>query len=168
MPDDLVLRLQLDPHSAVLALTHDPKLDDMALLEALKSDAFYVGALGSRANTARRKQRLAIFDLAPHEIARLHGPVGIDLGGRTRRSRCPALPTIFRIGSEHFAIVRARRAGAGHLRPSPSRNVWPTMLASPGMPTASATAWTPVMSRACLVGAPRYVRGAVRRTPASG
>jgi len=83
MPDDLVVRLQLDPHSAVVALTHDPKLDDMALMEALKSDAFYVGALGSRANTARRKERLAMFDLAPHEIARLHGPVGLDLGGRT-------------------------------------------------------------------------------------
>jgi xanthine dehydrogenase accessory factor len=83
MPDDLVLRLELDPHSAVVALTHDPKLDDMALLEALKSNAFYIGALGSRANTARRKERLAMFDLAPHEIARLHGPVGLDLGGRT-------------------------------------------------------------------------------------
>jgi xanthine dehydrogenase accessory factor len=83
MPDDLVARLQLDPHSAVVALTHDPKLDDMALLEALKSSAFYVGALGSRSNTAKRKERLAMFDLAPHEIARLHGPVGLDLGGRT-------------------------------------------------------------------------------------
>ena len=83
MPDDLVLRLELDPHSAVVALTHDPKLDDLALLEALKSRAFYVGALGSRANTARRKQRLALFDLAPAEIERLHGPVGLDLGART-------------------------------------------------------------------------------------
>jgi len=83
MPDDLVVRLRLDPHSAVVALTHDPKLDDMALMEALKSEAFYIGALGSRANTARRKERLAMFDLAPHEIARLHGPVGLDLGGRT-------------------------------------------------------------------------------------
>jgi len=83
MPDDLVLRLQLDPHSAVVALTHDPKLDDMALLEALKSRAFYIGALGSRANTARRKERLAMFDLSPREIDRLHGPVGLDLGART-------------------------------------------------------------------------------------
>ena len=83
MPDDLVLRLQLDPHSAVVALTHDPKLDDMALLEALKSRAFYIGALGSRANTARRKERLALFDLGPREIDRLHGPVGLDLGART-------------------------------------------------------------------------------------
>ena len=64
MPDDLVLELQLDPHSAVVAVTHDPKLDDMVLLEALKSPAFYVGALGSRSNTAARKERLALFDLS--------------------------------------------------------------------------------------------------------
>jgi len=83
MPDDLVLELQLDPHSAVVALTHDPKLDDMVLLEALKSPAFYVGALGSRGNTAKRKERLALFDLSPAEIGRLHGPVGLDLGSKT-------------------------------------------------------------------------------------
>lgn len=83
MPDDLVLELQLDPHSAVVAVTHDPKLDDMALLEALKSPAFYVGALGSRGNTAKRKERLAQFDLSAGEIARLHGPIGLDLGSRT-------------------------------------------------------------------------------------
>ena len=83
MPDDLVQELQLDPHCAVVAVTHDPKLDDMALLEALKSPAFYVGALGSRSNTARRRERLALFDLSAQEIDRLHGPIGLDLGGRT-------------------------------------------------------------------------------------
>jgi xanthine dehydrogenase accessory factor len=83
MPDDVATEMQLDPHSAVVAVTHDPKLDDMVLLEALKSPAFYVGALGSRSNTARRKERLAMFDLTPEEIARLHGPVGLDLGGKT-------------------------------------------------------------------------------------
>ena len=83
MPDDLVAELQLDPHCAVVAVTHDPKLDDMALLEALKSPAFYVGALGSRSNTATRKERLALFDLSADEIARLHGPIGLDLGSRT-------------------------------------------------------------------------------------
>ena len=83
MPDDLVLRLQLDPHSAVVAVTHDPKLDDLALLEALKSPAFYIGALGSRVNTTARKQRLALFDLSVAEIERLHGPVGLDLGSKT-------------------------------------------------------------------------------------
>jgi len=83
MPDDLVLELQLDPHCAVVAVTHDPKLDDMVLLEALKSPAFYVGALGSRGNTAKRKQRLLDFDLSAAEIDRLHGPIGLDLGSKT-------------------------------------------------------------------------------------
>src|SRR3954447_15825968 len=83
MPDDLAVELQLDPHTAVVAVTHDPKLDDLVLLEALKSPAFYVGALGSRGNTATRKERLALFDLSAAEIARLHGPIGLDIGSRT-------------------------------------------------------------------------------------
>jgi xanthine dehydrogenase accessory factor len=83
MPDDLTLQLQLDAHSAVVALTHDPKLDDMALLEALKSPAFYVGALGSRGNTAKRRERLALFDLTRDEIDKLHGPIGLHIGSRT-------------------------------------------------------------------------------------
>jgi xanthine dehydrogenase accessory factor len=83
MPDEVALELQLDPHSAVVALTHDPKLDDLVLLEALKSPAFYIGALGSRSNTARRRERLALFDLTPAEIDRLHGPIGLDVGAKT-------------------------------------------------------------------------------------
>jgi xanthine dehydrogenase accessory factor len=83
MPDDLVLELQLDPHSAVVAVTHDPKLDDLVLLEALKSPAFYIGALGSRGNTSKRRERLAMFDLSPAEIDRLHGPIGLDIGSKT-------------------------------------------------------------------------------------
>lgn len=83
MPDDLVVAMAPDAHTAVVALTHDPKLDDLALLEALKSDAFYVGAIGSRANQARRCERLALFDLTAAQIARLHGPVGLDIGART-------------------------------------------------------------------------------------
>jgi xanthine dehydrogenase accessory factor len=83
MPDDTVVELQLDPHCAVVAVTHDPKLDDMALMEALKSPAFYVGALGSRSNTAKRKERLREFDLSQAEISRLHGPIGLHLGSKT-------------------------------------------------------------------------------------
>lgn len=83
MPDDAAARLQLDAHSAVVAVTHDPKLDDMVLLEALKSDAFYVGALGSRGNTAKRKERLKLFDITDAQLARLHGPIGLDIGSRT-------------------------------------------------------------------------------------
>ncbi|HYA20050.1 MAG TPA: XdhC family protein [Burkholderiales bacterium] len=84
MPDDMVLALEPDGHTAVVAATHDPKLDDLALLEALKSPAFYVGALGSKINTAKRKLRLKRhFDLSDDEIARLNGPVGLHIGSRT-------------------------------------------------------------------------------------
>ncbi|CAN5308400.1 XdhC family protein [soil metagenome] len=83
MPDDAVLEIGTDSHTAVVCLTHDPKLDDMALLEALKSPAFYVGALGSHANTHKRRERLALFDLSPDQIDRLHGPIGLAIGSRT-------------------------------------------------------------------------------------
>lgn len=84
MPDDTVTELQPDGHTAVIALTHDPKLDDLALMEALGSDAFYVGAIGSRVNQAKRKARLAEhFGLTPEQLARLHGPVGLKNGART-------------------------------------------------------------------------------------
>ncbi|MDP2442170.1 MAG: XdhC family protein [Hydrogenophaga sp.] len=83
MPDDLVLAMHLDHHSAVVAVTHDPKLDDLALMEALRTPAFYVGALGSLQNNAKRRQRLLDFDVSPEEAARLHGPVGLNLGALT-------------------------------------------------------------------------------------
>ena len=83
MPDDTVHAMRLDERCAVVALTHDPKLDDLALMEALKSPAFYVGALGSRANNARRRERLQEVDVTEAEIARLHGPIGLYIGSRT-------------------------------------------------------------------------------------
>jgi xanthine dehydrogenase accessory factor len=83
MPDDVVRELNLDGHSAIVALTHDPKLDDLALMEALKSAAFYVGAIGSKKNNDARRQRLREFDLSDEEIARLRGPVGLYIGSKT-------------------------------------------------------------------------------------
>jgi len=83
MPDDVLLEIGVDPHTAVVALTHDPKLDDMALMEALKSPAFYVGALGSRKNTENRKERLLDFDVSKEQVERLHGPVGLYIGALT-------------------------------------------------------------------------------------
>ena len=83
MPDDVALAMNLDSHSAVVAVTHDPKLDDLALMEALKSPAFYVGALGSRLNSQKRHERLKMFDLSESEIARLHGPIGLNIGSKT-------------------------------------------------------------------------------------
>lgn len=83
MPDDLVIAMNLDAHSAVVAVTHDPKLDDLALMEALKTPAFYVGALGSRRNNDARRLRLREFDVSDTEAAALRGPVGLNLGART-------------------------------------------------------------------------------------
>ena len=83
MPDDLVKEMMPDQRTAIVCLTHDPKLDDMALLEALNSDAFYVGAIGSRLNNDRRRARLALFDIGADEIASLHGPVGLPIGSKT-------------------------------------------------------------------------------------
>jgi xanthine dehydrogenase accessory factor len=83
MPDDVLAAANLDGHCAVVALTHDPKIDDLALMEALKSPAFYVGAIGSKKNNDARRERLKEFDLAEAEIARLRGPVGLYIGSKT-------------------------------------------------------------------------------------
>ena len=83
LPDDAVLKHAVDPQSAVLALTHDPNLDDLALLEALPSQAFYVGALGSKRNYERRCERLIDLDVPASSVARLRGPIGLSIGSRT-------------------------------------------------------------------------------------
>ncbi|MDR6886252.1 MULTISPECIES: XdhC family protein [Variovorax] len=84
MPDDAVLAFRPDRRSCVVALTHDPKLDDLALLEALQSEAFYVGAIGSRRNAeARRDRMIEHFDQTGESLARLRGPIGIYIGSKT-------------------------------------------------------------------------------------
>lgn len=83
MPDDAVLAIEPDARTAVAALTHDPRLDDMALLTALQSEAFYVGALGSRRNSEKRRERLLALGIAASAVARLHGPIGLFIGSRT-------------------------------------------------------------------------------------
>ena len=84
MPDDVVIAFKPDRRSCVIALTHDPKLDDLALLEALNTDAFYVGAIGSRRNNEARHQRMAEhFNMSQESLARLRGPIGIYIGSKT-------------------------------------------------------------------------------------
>jgi len=84
MPDDTVVDLKADGHTAIIALTHDPKMDDLALMEAVNSQAFYIGAIGSRANQAKRKARLKEhFGITDAQLARIHGPVGLKNGART-------------------------------------------------------------------------------------
>jgi xanthine dehydrogenase accessory factor len=95
----------LDATTAVAALTHAPELDDPALLIALRSPAFYVGAMGSRRTQARRRERLATTGLGDAELGRLSGPAGLDLGGDT------ASETALAILAEAVAALHERRGG---------------------------------------------------------
>ncbi|MGF1641477.1 MAG: XdhC family protein [Rhodospirillales bacterium] len=103
-PDEALERLRPDPRTAVVTLTHDPKLDDAALDAALRSPAFYVGALGSRKTHAARRHRLARRGFSDSELARIHGPVGLDIGA--------VLPAEIAV-SILADIIRARRRATG-------------------------------------------------------
>ena len=83
MPDDIVREHASDHHCIIITLTHDPRIDDMALMEALATNAWYVGALGSMRTTDKRLQRLRQLELPEAQIARLHAPVGLDIGSKT-------------------------------------------------------------------------------------
>ena len=84
MPDDAVLAFKPDSRSCIVALSHDPKLDDMALLEALSSEAFYVGAIGSRRNQdARRARMIEYLEQTEETMQKLRGPVGVYIGSKT-------------------------------------------------------------------------------------
>jgi xanthine dehydrogenase accessory factor len=83
MPDDAVNAYATHPRSVIITLAHDPKLDDMALMDALNSDAFYVGAIGSRKNNEMRRERLRELGIMPQQLQRLHAPVGLPIGSHT-------------------------------------------------------------------------------------
>ncbi|MGV3593064.1 MAG: XdhC family protein [Gammaproteobacteria bacterium] len=83
MPDDWLRGKAIDQNTAVIALCHDPRIDDMALMEALPGNAFYVGAMGSERTSDKRRTRLLELDITPEQLARLHAPVGLDLGSKT-------------------------------------------------------------------------------------
>jgi xanthine dehydrogenase accessory factor len=82
-PDDAFERLAPDSRTAIVTLTHDPKIDDPALAAALASPAFYIGALGSTRTHAGRLERLAARGFAPADLARIHGPIGLPIGAKT-------------------------------------------------------------------------------------
>jgi xanthine dehydrogenase accessory factor len=83
MPDDAVRAHANDPATAIVALTHDPRIDDMGLMEALSSDAFYIGAMGSSRTSAARRERLLDLDVSAGDLARLHAPIGLPIGSKT-------------------------------------------------------------------------------------
>jgi xanthine dehydrogenase accessory factor len=79
-PDEALDRMKPDRASAIVALTHDPKIDDPALIAALRSDCFYIGALGSRRTHAKRLERLGAEGFGENELSRIHGPIGLNIG----------------------------------------------------------------------------------------
>ena len=103
--DEAFQEMGLDVSTAVVTLTHDPKLDDPALESALKSDAFYIGALGSRKTHAKRKERLAEVGITEEMFARVQGPVGLNIGAKS-----PAEIAVSILGQ--IIEVRARRLEA--------------------------------------------------------
>jgi len=105
MPDDAVRAYASDPDSAIVALTHDPRIDDMGLMEALRTDAFYVGAMGSTRTSAARRERLRALDLTDAEIDRLHAPIGLPIGSKT--------PPEIAIAIIAELIAERQRAAAG-------------------------------------------------------
>ena len=109
MPDDTVLEIQPDRHTAIVALTHDPKLDDLALMEALQSDAFYVGALGSQRTQAQRAERLTEFGVSGEQLKRLHGPVGLKNGARTPPEMAASIITEITASKYGYRIARPER-----------------------------------------------------------
>lgn len=103
-PDDALAAAELDVRSAVVTLTHDPKLDDPALRVALASPAFYVGSLGSRRTHGKRIERLTDAGLSPDALARIHAPVGLDIGAVS------AAEIAASIVAELTSVLRARAA----------------------------------------------------------
>jgi xanthine dehydrogenase accessory factor len=106
-PDEVAARLHLAVSDAVVVLAHDPKLDDPALLLAYSAGCRYIGALGSRKTQAERRERLAAAGVSEADVARLHGPIGLDLGGRE-----PA-ETALAIMAE---VVAERHGGSGRAK----------------------------------------------------
>lgn len=83
LPDDVVRERFSNPYSGIIALAHDPRVDDMALMEALKTNAFYIGAMGSIKTSAARRERLPELGLSSEEIDRLHAPIGFQINSKT-------------------------------------------------------------------------------------
>ena len=112
-PEEVLAQVAPDHQTAIVVLTHDDKFDEPALLGALRTEAFYIGALGSRRNQERRRERLLAAGVSEEELPRISGPCGLDIGAETQEE------TALSILAEILA-VRARRSG-GRLRDSPRR-----------------------------------------------
>ena len=116
MPDDAIRESANDPYTAIVALTHDPRIDDMGLMEAVKTEAFYIGAMGSSRTSASRRARLAELDLTQEELDRLHAPIGLPIGSKTPPEIAVAILAEItavrtgRLAEAHAALQPAERA----------------------------------------------------------
>jgi len=106
MPDDAIRLHAKDEATAIVALTHDPRIDDMGLMEALTTDAFYIGAMGSARSSASRRERLLTLDISAQDIDKLHAPIGLPIGSKTPPEIAIA------ILAEITAVKKNRRADA--------------------------------------------------------
>src|SRR5918993_2522653 len=103
-PDEVLPQIGLDTRSAMVLLTHDPKIDDPALLAALRSQCFYIGALGSKRTHAQRLERFTAKGYSEGQLARIHAPIGLDIGARGAAEIAVAIAAemtkVLRLGSE--------------------------------------------------------------------
>lgn len=104
LPDDLIRERFHDRHCAILALAHDPRVDDMALLEAFRSQAFYIGAMGSQRTSAARRERLYHLGVNRENMARLHAPIGFNIGSKTPAEI--AVSAMAQVLAERFRLLR--------------------------------------------------------------
>jgi xanthine dehydrogenase accessory factor len=111
--DEVADQVHLSANDAVAVLAHDPKLDDPALLEALRRGCRYVGALGSRTTQADRRERLRVAGVSDADIDRLHGPIGLDLGGRAPAET--ALAILAEIVADRYGRLTATAAAASRV-----------------------------------------------------
>ena len=119
MPDDVVTDFKPDRRSCVVALTHDPKLDDLALMEALRTPAFYVGAIGSRRNNEARRQRMIDhFGLQPEALVRLRGPIGVYIGSKTPPEIAVSIMAEILAAKNGVAVAREMRVAEAKERRS--------------------------------------------------
>ena len=114
MPDDAVKAYANDASTAIVALTHDPRIDDMGLMEALKTDAYFIGAMGSVRTSAKRRERLKLLELTDQQINRLYGPVGLAIGSKTPAEIAVAiLAQLTEMRSKTIAANPSRELSAG-------------------------------------------------------
>ncbi len=109
MPDDAIRKRANDAQSAIVALTHDPRIDDMGLMQALETEAFYIGAMGSKKTSIARRERLKMLDLSDTMIDRLHAPIGLPIGSKTPPEIAVAIIAEI-IAVQKKAATRARDA----------------------------------------------------------